>query len=67
MSATIKITTRTGGGFTTLEFHNAEHKPEGEFLLVTHDDTKKPGGRLLSRVPLGNIVQILEALPEKTS
>jgi hypothetical protein len=65
---TYKITTRTGNGsaFTTYEYKHAEHSVDGLFLLVTHRAAPDQP-RMLSRVPLANIVQVLEQLPEKAS
>lgn len=64
---TLKIVTQTlPGHYTTVEYHEAETKVDGAFLTITHRDPKSKK-RMLSRVPLANIVQTLEDLPEKAS
>ena len=66
----IKITTQNAvGKLAQMEYTNADVKTDRDWLLVTCDDGT-PGAapvRLLCRVPLANIVQILEPLPEQAS
>ncbi len=63
----IRITTRTGAGLVTLEFCNAQWCVDDDWLLVTHDAADVPGARMLSRLPLINLVQIQELVPAVAS
>jgi len=62
-TAILRVVTRHPGGNTIWDYRNADWKVEDGWLLITHDDTSgKAGERLLSRVLVPNIVQLLEQL-----
>jgi hypothetical protein len=63
---TLRVVVAAKNGLVRSDYHNAEFKIDGDFVVITHDDDKA-GMRLLSRVPIANVVQMLEQLPEKTS
>jgi hypothetical protein len=63
----VKIVTQTApGALAATEYADAQTKIEAPFLVITHRDAQTKA-RQLSRVPLQNIVQILEDMPDKVS
>lgn len=64
MKAKLHVIVHGPNGIVDIEYENATERLEGAWLIVTHKDVEK-GDDLLSRIPIVNIVQVLEVLPKK--
>lgn len=64
---TVRVVTLISGGTCGTDYNEATYHVEQGFLVIAHVDTnpKNLGGKLRTKVPLGNINQILE-IPETT-
>lgn len=62
----LRITTaHESGGLVRFEYENADYQFDqaAKMVVITHDG--KPGERMLSRVPLQNVVNVAEILELK--
>jgi hypothetical protein len=48
-------------------YDNATYRSEADYLVISCDSTDKKPVRIVVRVPMRNIVQVLEVLPEVSS